>query len=471
MRSSPARQGIAALAVLVALLATTECLASEALTYNNAGVEALDAGDYETAIRSLRAALDLEPGDQTIRRNLTTAYNNYGVTLLEGGDFQSAVAALKAGLDIAPNDEQALSNLARAYNSRGVALIDAENYTAAESYLLEAIRHQPAEPVFRANLSVAMTHYARAFYDAHDRGMAFLKLREALQYDPQNTGAMVLLSQICYERQELGWALYYLRAARQLEPQRLASLAKRIAQLEHEAGVEGAFEHQDHGVFDIRYDKGLKNLDLKALRAHLSDAYYTVGGAFGYYPRQKIIVIVYEPEDFARLRSQPDWVSGFYDGKIRVPSDGTRSAADFRRLIRHEYTHAVVGALSKDKCAVWLNEGLAKLMEYWGDRAQGNGMPMPLLKERLRTGTWMSFADLQGEFLKIEGRDAVALAYEESYTIAAYLLDTYGMWKVKRMLAGYAAGDDTPTILARELRRTPEQFEQDWLRALKRQFR
>ena len=461
MRSPHVRQWIIVLAALVAASASAAGAASEAVTSNNEGVEALERGDYAAAIKAFRAALELEPDSASIRHNLVTAYNNYGVSRLAGGDFPRAVAALRVALELAPDDEQVLANLARAYNGRGVALIEAGSYQAAENCLLEAIRHQPAEPMFRRNLSIAMTHEAGAFYDAHDRGMAFLKLREALQYDPRNTGAMVLLGQICYERQELGWALYYYRAARQLEPDRYPQLVERIAQLERESAVEGAFERQDYGAFDIRYDSGLKDFDVGGLRAYLSDAYYTVGAAFGYYPQQKIVVIVYAPRDFARLRSQPDWVGGLYDGKIRVPADGEKSAAEFGRLIRHEYTHAVVGALSKDKCAVWLNEGVAKVMEYLGERG---GMPTPLLKERLRAGRILSFADLQGEFIKLQDREAVNLAYEESYMIAAYVIDTYGLWKVKRMLAGYAAGDDTPTILAREFRRTPEQFEQQWLR-------
>jgi hypothetical protein len=295
--------------------------------------------------------------------------------------------------------------------------------------------------------------------------MAFLKLREALQYDSTNTGAMVLLGQVCYERQDLGWALYYFKAARQREPERHPDLVGRIAQIERESAVEGRFEHQDHGIFDIRYDTALERFDVKALRGYLNDAYYTVGGAFGYYPRQKVVVIVYTPEAFARLRAQPDWVSGFYDGKIRVPADGEQSEADFRHLIRHEYTHAVVGALAKEQCAVWLNEGLAKSMERWGERG---GMPTPMLKQRFRAGRILSFAELQGQFIKLQDVDTVNLAYEESYTIATYIIDTYGMWKVKRMLAGYAAGDDTRTILAREFRRTPEQFEKEWLRYLAR---
>jgi len=49
-----------------------------------------------------------------------------------------------------------------------------------------------------------------------------------------------------------------------------------------------------------------------------------------------------------------------------------------------------------------------------------------------------------------------------------YIVDAYGMWKVKRMLARYADGDDTRTVLSRELHRTPERFEKDWLRWVKR---
>ena len=468
-------RGIQRVIVLVALLcllaAGHPCAASEATHLNKQGIEALERKDYAAAVAAFKAALDAEPDSATVKHNLAIAYNNYAVALLEADKFNHAVAALKAALAIEPHDEGILGNLARAYNSRGVALIEAKSYTAAENSLLEAIRYQPEEGTFRRNLSVAITSRGKALYDRHDRGTAFHKLRQALEYDPQNTAALMLLGEICYERQQIGWALYYLRAAYRTDPRKYAALEERIRKLEQEAAVEGEFKRQDYGTFDIRYDGRLEDFDLKALRENLSDAYYGVGGLLGYYPRRRIVVLVYSPEDFARIRSVPEWVAGLYDGKIRVPAAKDMKDAAARRLIRHEYTHAVVSDLSKDRCAIWLNEGLAKYMEYHdaqGAAKDGGGrMPTPVLKRRFRKGTLIPFAEMQGDFIKIKAREKVALAYEQSYSMVTYIIEKYGMWKIKRMLARYAAGEDTTTILAREFHRTPARFEKDWLRSLR----
>jgi hypothetical protein len=200
------------------------------------------------------------------------------------------------------------------------------------------------------------------------------------------------------------------------------------------------------------------------LRQYLSDAYYNIGGALGYYPKRKIVVLVYAPEDFAKLRSVPEWVGGLYDGKIRVPATRATKDVETKRLIRHEYTHALVSDLSEDKCAVWLNEGLAKYMEYHDEH---DGMPTPTLDAAYKDGRLISFAELQGEFLKIEGREKVQLAYEESYAIVRYIVQKYGLWKIKRMLARYAADETTVDVLSHEFYRTPTRFEQEWLHSLK----
>jgi len=49
-----------------------------------------------------------------------------------------------------------------------------------------------------------------------------------------------------------------------------------------------------------------------------------------------------------------------------------------------------------------------------------------------------------------------------------YNVDAYGMWKIGRMLARYAEGEDTATVLSLELHRTPHGFGKDWLRRLKK---
>jgi len=453
--------------LLGALGAALPSAASEAADLNSTGLRALERKEYAAAITALRAALKAEPGSRAIAHNLAVAYNNYGVALLAAGKHAEAEAALRAAAQIEPNDDEIRGNLARAYNTHGVALIDAESYTAAENTLLEAIRLQPDKPMFRRNLAVAITYRGRALYERHDMGTAFYTLREALKYDPENAAALLLLGEICYEQQNLGWALYYLRAAYRIDPEQFAALEERIATIEREAQVEEGFERRTHGVFDIRYDGDLEAFDVESLRAHLTEAYYSVGGQLSYYPKRTVVVLVYDPDDFARLRSVPEWVAGLYDGKIRVPAAKAMKDEATKRLIRHEYTHALVSDLANDRCAVWLNEGLAKYMEY---HDVDDGMPTPLLERRLRTGSLIPFDELQGQFIKIEGREKVQLAYEQSYQLAAYIIDKYGMWKIHRMLSRYAAGEDTEAVLLHEFNRSPARFEKDWLRYLERRL-
>ena len=85
----------------------------------------------------------------------------------------------------------------------------------------------------------------------------------------------------------------------------------------------------------------------------LEDAYGEVGRAFSHYPDQEIQVILYSDQQFQEVTDAPGWSGGVYDGKIRMPIGGIeKETPGLRRILYHEYTHAVVRDITK-RCPTW----------------------------------------------------------------------------------------------------------------------
>ncbi|MCK5547980.1 MAG: hypothetical protein KAI64_03130, partial [Thermoplasmata archaeon] len=276
------------------------------------------------------------------------------------------------------------------------------------------------------------------------------------------------LADIYYHLQELPAALFYYREALEesdgLDSDKVIYLEKRVSRLEKEVEVEQPLKTNVHGVFDIRFPAEKEAYDIELMRDILSEAYHEIGEALGHYPRHRIVVLLYGENDFERIREVPDWTGGLYDGKIRLPYiKKMKKKKELRRLVKHEYTHAVVHDLSKGKCSTWLNEGLARYMEFTGEKYKPR-----FLKKALSRKTLIPISEMEKSFLSIKSSARVALAYEESHSIVDFIVEEYGFWKLKRMLSHYGQGQDTQGVLRREFYVSLDQFEARWKRFLKR---
>ena len=59
--------------------------------------------------------------------------------------------------------------------------------------------------------------------------------------------------------------------------------------------------------------------------------------------------------------------------------------------------------------------------------------------------------------------EAVGLAYEQSYSVAAYLVDRYAFWRVRRLLLALGEGQSFEEALAGEMHVKLEKLEAAWL--------
>src|SRR5262245_40350928 len=200
---------------------------------------------------------------------------------------------------------------------------------------------------------------------AHDRGNdadAKWFLTSALREQPSLTVASLLLGDILYSQADLQSAINTYEQALTYAPAD-ERLKKKLEAWRREAAVQDNFSSRMATHFTILFE-GPQD---QPLAAHLSEmleaAYWRVGGEIGAYPPDVLTVILYSKEQFRDITQSPSWAGGLYDGRIRIPVAGKIDEAALRRVVAHELTHAVVHTLAPRNVPLWLNEGLAVLME------------------------------------------------------------------------------------------------------------
>ena len=172
---------------------------------------------------------------------------------------------------------------------------------------------------------------------------------------------------------------------------------------------------KDNFYVDLQYQDDLPD----GVEELVSDALYRavreVGVDMGYFPADRVTVIVYRDDAFRAIGFGPRWTNGVYDGKIRIPVRGDRLPEEetTRRCVTHEYVHAVVHRMAGGRCPTWFNEGLALYMQGAGANPFPGGVPgwRPLPLDRLAG----SFMDLP--------EDAVPSAYRASYLAVRDLVE------------------------------------------------
>jgi tetratricopeptide (TPR) repeat protein len=112
-RSSLSRYITACLAVSVVQLSLGAPAAladsNQVISLNNAGVQALNAGNIQVAIQKFQQALQIDPNYQLARTNLSIAHNNYGLQLKN--DPKAALKEFHQALYLDPTNATTKSNV------------------------------------------------------------------------------------------------------------------------------------------------------------------------------------------------------------------------------------------------------------------------------------------------------------------------------------------------------------------------
>ncbi len=313
-RSTPREPLPAAVHVLPAA-ATAE---PEIALLTDAGIRLFASREFPEACQRFSDAFEREPLSAVLRGNVAICFEGWGWQALRNGRADEAMLLFRQGLRQAPGGENLLKGL-------GVAAIHAGRADLAV---------EPLEAVLRARFDGDVALLLARLYDQRDDAdRAVAHLRRLVDALPRH------------------------REAREL-----------LAKLERERAVERAFSLEQTAHFVLKYRGTGEEDGRRAILGVLERLYADIGSRLGHHPAEKIIVILYPEERFQEVTRTHDWVSGLFDGKIRLPA-GTVSARGelLERLLAHEYAHAAVHQASRGRAPRWLQEGLAQHFEGAAD--------------------------------------------------------------------------------------------------------
>jgi tetratricopeptide (TPR) repeat protein len=335
----------------------------------------------------------------------------------------------------------------------GMEHVKSGNYQAARDSFEEAIRYNDSNAAAHLGLGLAYFHL-------RDDRDAERELMRAAELDPRQAASYQILGELYYRKDDLEAAASYWQKAVDLNPSDSVLLA-RLERIKKEHRAEKDFNRDVTSHFLTKYEGREKIEAGRIVLRTLEDAYGEVGRALSYYPDREIQVILYSSQQFREVTDAPGWSSGVFDGKIRIPIGGIeRETPGLRRLLYHEYAHAVVRSITP-RCPTWLNEGLA---QYFEGR-EIDGQQRSLLRQIARAGKLPSLAGLEGPFIGL-GPGQAALAYLFSLSSVQYMIDSFGMYRVKAVLEELAAGGDMSRAISSGITLSYEELDRGWKRSL-----
>jgi len=328
------------------------------------------------------------------------------------------------------------------------------DHRGARDAFEEAVRYVSDDAAAHLGLGIANVHLK-------DDGAAEREIQRALELNPREKLAYQLLGDIAQRKDDLGVAAAYWEKALELDPSN-GAIKARLERVRREHRTEKDFNRDVASHFSIKYEGREKIEAGRIILRLLEDAYGEVGRALSYYPDNEIAVILYTNQQFQDVTDAPGWSGGIYDGKIRIPIGGIeKETPGLRSLLIHEYTHAVVRAITPRRVPTWLNEGLAQYLE---GREVGSRQK-EMLRQLVQAGKVPALTDLEGSFMGLNGPQA-SYAYLLSLTAVRHMVDRYGMYRVKMVLEELSAGADSSRAINNALLVSLPEFERGWKRSL-----
>jgi tetratricopeptide (TPR) repeat protein len=314
------------------------------------------------------------------------------------------------------------------------------------------------------NLAIILFNSAVIEYNEGRMKQAITCLKESALID-EDYRTLELLGDIYYKLTELQNASFYWKKALDANPAK-TEISEKIERVSKEIDLAASEEKRKLAHFELRYAKTLP-FDVKAAEPLLDQAYRDVGRDLGYFPAGRTVIFLYPEEEFRRLFKLPPMVRAFYDGNIRMPiPPGELKGEELARYLYHEYTHAVVSAMTNTRCPVWFSEGIAVWEEFdKKDFAQG------VLKIDARGSFNLSLAALNTAFEGGAKTRDMRPYYVMAYTVVTFIVDNWGVGGLRGLLKRIASGQHIMNAIDDEFLLSEREFEERWNRYLREKYR
>jgi len=350
------------------------------------GVPGASPTDLENRLAAARHNAERAPAGSSQARAVAAEVSDIAAVYLEHGQTGRAIELLEEAWGWNPEDGLVLARLTLAY-------VRAEDYSFARFYLDLAREQSPRAP------PETYAILGGIYYSAN-------RLEEAV---------------LCWEQYErLGGA----------EPSTLSRLARAGAEM----SLSRNQRFREIGDFVFSYDAALPPELVERAAESLGAAARDLSDFFGMNLPGRQAVILYEGRRYFALVSVPEWVSGAFDGKIRVTvNPGSGLAAELSMVLAHELAHAYVRRVSRDRAPGWLHEGLA---QWW----EGKRMPPGELRAALAGRTLRTLSEMEGSLSRTPDRAAVRDAYALALGLVEYLMQARGPGAVSCLVRDLGEG-------------------------------
>ncbi len=375
----------------------------------------------------------------------TAALTDEAIKLYAAGQFARACDRFGQAFDDVPESPARRGDVARCYEAWGWQTL--RQGRAAEAMLLfsQGLHATPEAPALLKGLGVAAVHAGRV-----EEALSPLERALALEFDAR---VGVLLGHLYDHRDDPARALAHLRAVVAREPGHDAA-RRMMDKVERERHAEAGFHRAVTPHFIVKSRSATDAEATRAMLAALEAAWARVSAELGEGPRGRVTVVLYEREQFQDVARVHAWVTGLFDGKIRLPVGGPApSRRELERLLAHEVAHAVIHRLSHGHAPRWLHEGLAQVLE--GASAD----PMLRLPG---TPTLAGVEALVSEADPLRARTG----YEVSLWIVRDLLDRGGMPAMRELLRRLGRGESLEAALPSIYGLRQAELETQWRRVL-----
>lgn len=215
----------------------------------------------------------------------------------------------------------------------------------------------------------------------------------------------------------------------------LATIEKKAKSLMKEM-AELNIESSTH--FRLEFEGNPARTDVIEALTVLEIAYDSLQRLFEFYPENKMPIVLYESKEYQGIGPRPDWVAASFDGKLRIPVNLMQHREWYRPILFHELTHSFIRAIARNSVPLWLNEGIAQVID-----ASKSG------KERPEGGK-PDLQELTTPFVNQKNGKRVELLYWYSEKMVQKLLQINGNFTIlKNALAEISKTGDTDSALVK----------------------
>ena len=401
------------------------------------GMDRMRDNDYAGAIVYFESAHKSDPYNKTIHKHLSVAYNNLAVLNAQKGELENAIRNGQQALRFDPDNPFIKEQVAIFYNNLALKEADSGKYRNAEESLQKALELSPGSEVLKKNLYNVLLRYADYQHKRKNDSIAIRLARQAVDTSPDTADGYVLLGNIYYRQDNFKDTLKSWEKALSLSPEN-EDLKTRIESLKREKIVERDFGKERKNFFSVRFDRGLDSRYIGRILDILDDARRSLRSNFGFISDELIPVIVYDDQQFKDATTQPHWTQGLYDGKIRIRyQDISRDDANLRRVLFHEYAHAMIFMHVGVNIPLWLNEGFAQFNEPDTEFSVSDKI---FLSGYVKRHGEFSIERLDAMFAEKGNQETIRAAYFEARLFFDYLIQKYTKYRMQRFFHALKQG-------------------------------